>query len=55
MSISEETKLAWFDRGAAAFERAAPGLLKSVLGDEARRDVFGREISRPLFGFPEGE
>lgn len=50
MAISLETKLAWFDRGAAAFERTFPGVLRECVGDDAPRYVcplcnepFGRE------------
>jgi hypothetical protein len=39
MAISLETKLAWFDRGAAAFERTFPGLLKQYCGDDSPRYV----------------
>ena len=39
MTISQDTKLAWFDRGAAALERTLPGLLKQCVGDDEPRYV----------------
>ena len=35
MSVSLNTKLVWFDRGAAAFERSFPGAISEVIGPDA--------------------
>jgi hypothetical protein len=39
MAISLYKKLAWFDGGAAAFERTFPGVLREILADDAPRYV----------------